>query len=303
MAFPRFIPKSLQQFFQVELERLQGLINKAERRRALLDAAERNGDPIEPILQDEAFYNPPGDAFAVNDYLQLLRRKDRIERLAGADPRMREAYDILRKEFTSDSEWIRFFEAALNSVRDYRELHRRKLRAAKLAAQFAKTAKKAARQLVQLQKTGVDLPLALKAHRDEYRFGTEMERDFVVRDIFLDGFIANRPINLGILLTDVYRAADAYSPTFGILNGAVDAALANRERKFDNLRAFQALLHKSPGYDQPLQVTPRVRRALAITVSVAEDVDSTLAEEDVRKALQPSKRDRPKKGSRTRRKT
>ena len=226
-------------------------------------------------------------------------RKERFAKRAGClrrlasldpdDPRMQEAYAVLRREFTRDGQWHRFFHAAYHAMQDYEECRGRLRDANALRQHVVETATVLVRAICQLRETGVRLPIELMNHAKEKTWSpyymSDLDVAVMVREL-LNKRSSPKRDDLVQLLCEATKAAKKASLSFDTWDGAVDVAISKRKRniKTEYLRAFgHLLLHCGAG--EEVRLTPGVRRAMSVTSTVAINSDVIVTEDDVRKAL------------------
>lgn len=305
MRFPVYVPNSVHGFFLAEVERLAPLIEKAQHKlvgiERLIDQWPKLCELCKLKNSQESLTRRQASAVIARDC--LVNRMDYIRRLAGVardDERMQDAYDALRKEFTIDGQWLRFVYAAYSSMHDYAEYRQRRKRATQLSQQVANEAVTLARSLRQLQETGVVLPLELRDHRrscSTYEGMSEIEFDLMIRHI-VRTICSPKHTDLTMLLYEAAKAARTVCFSFDAADGAVDAAISKQKPnlKTEYLRAFGHLLTNEEGtVGQPIALKPGVRRAMAVTSTVAINSDVIVTDDDVRKALELSEVSLPKK--------
>ena len=293
MQFRAYVPTVVQKFCSVEIERWALLLNEAEQKLAAIGTTLRGWSDFCECCQLE---NSREDlslrqAIALRTRDRLAYQIDFIRRLVALDPydeRMKEAYHALSKEFTVDGQWLRFMHAAFSSIHDYAEYRERKRRAIELSDQVANEARALAGSIVQLEATGIVLPVELEFRRTWSAYGaSDIELQCMVAQMVRVATSPNQE-NLVALLHKAAEAAQTGYAYFGVSEGAVDAAISKQKPnlKTEYLRAFGHVLTISPGsIGEPVNLTPGVRRAMAVTTTVALNGDVIVTEDDVRKAV------------------
>jgi hypothetical protein len=240
-----------------------------------------------------------------SDQLDLIRR---LAALDADDVRMLSAHNVLRKELLEDAQWLRYFAAAYSSMRDYSGYRNRKREAAELLGAIGEQCSLLIKSIRQVQRTGIDLPSEL-CYEGTTVWGGDESYTALLLQMFTVAQTKERPQVVQVLCK-VSDAADRAlrSITFG---GDIDAAISKQKPilKTEYLRAFEYLLTREGGIvlthwpddsdgvreidlsalpepiDRPVTITPGVRRAMAITATVALNNDVEVSEDDVRKAL------------------
>src|SRR5262245_30239998 len=153
MKFPRYVPPAAQKFFSVGLGKLSDCSEELK----------------QEIAEKEKKQRSTFDALLDLNELRAIDRKvsersDLIRRLAGLDTDaiIKPAYDNLWKEFREDGpQWVRFFAAAYESMRNYSEYRAKRKNATELLDTFGKQCQALINKTKKLQKTGVILPIEL----------------------------------------------------------------------------------------------------------------------------------------------
>ncbi|KUO66921.1 MAG: hypothetical protein APF80_09170 [Alphaproteobacteria bacterium BRH_c36] len=207
---------------------------------------------------------------------------------------MGDAYLALSAELTEDQHWIAFIDAARNARKQFPEYRRIHKKAAQLLSEFSTVAQKLASLLAELQRTNVRLPVELQRHDEDIEVYFSPSESQVVRDLkglrFLERALiqhtanSGTPLDLGRYLIKVSKIAGQFPVDFAC--PGVEAAISTRQdsKKTAYLRAFGALLKYSS-----INLSAPVVRAMAITANVIlDDVDLSISEDTVRKALKRS---------------
>jgi hypothetical protein len=248
-----------------------------------------------------------------NDQAWLPERLGLIRRLAALDSddiRMHEVYATLRKELENDRQWHRYFAAAYSSLRDYSEYRDRKKKADTLYREIAQQSLALVNSIRELRKTGVNIPIEFCG-----RIGVMSNYDLVYASQIKQMFALDQQGSSPDLVELLYGAAGAAyqaDVTFDTEVG-IDAAISKQKAiaKTEYIRAFGHSLGQqdtvafgdflsvasisqvyveqfAEKLEEPVTLTPGVRRAMAITTEVALNSDITVSAEDVTKALRVS---------------
>ncbi|MCH9808098.1 MAG: hypothetical protein K0U74_10215 [Alphaproteobacteria bacterium] len=223
-----------------------------------------------------------------------------LERLIDQDL-MGDAYLALSTELTEDQHWIAFIDAARNAQQHFPEYRRIHKKAAQLLSEVSTVARQLALLLAELQRTNVRLPVELQRHdKDIEAFFSPSESQevqhlkllrFVERAQSQDTASAGTPLDLRSYLFKVSEIAGQLPVDFACPE--VEAAISTRQnsKKSAYLRAFGVLLKNSK-----IKLSAPVMRAMAITANVIlDDVDLSISEDTVRKALKRSQTRQKKK--------
>jgi hypothetical protein len=226
---------------------------------------------------------------------EAASRRDFALRIAGLamdDQRMHDAFEILKKELSTDGEWVRFVSASYSSMQDYNEFRERRGRAQNLLRKVGNDASTLARTFRQLQETGVMLSPELRDNRREFFVDTRISRvaeDLLIRKIAAIAHDAACHTPAAPDLSDLLRQAAITSRATEAYFGfeGVDAAISKQKRnlKTEYIRALGVALTSPTAIGDPVSLTAGVRCAMAITGTVAINSEAVVTEDDVRKAI------------------
>jgi hypothetical protein len=288
MKYPKWVPAGVVQMSSAVIQEL-------DRELADLDAKLKTGR-----LSGRERFN------AASRHRQLIEERERVERLA-TDIQMKEAYTLLGP--LDDETWRQLFYGVLGAragLSEFRqaedgelevvegELRKRMDDARRLGRRIAGTARKLSRQIEELRSLGfLGVPWELVEAR------TLFERAEVSRPHKAPEWERLRPRLLGNasdlndelrpawesapcvtdLLHTIAKAAEAFEPRPRKAAAALRARKANPVTEL--IRSIAEMLTIYIG----IELTPRVKRAIAIIVTVdINDPDTIVTYDDVRKA-------------------
>jgi hypothetical protein len=216
--------------------------------------------------------------------ISLLNRLIGIE-----DDRMKEAYELLSREFTSEEVWQAFVRSIWKARIDYGRIREKLRRAKELGVQIAHKARELAALLNEGGYYSSDWPSelysvrALLAATDGQDLLWRGLRTHLLGDEDITGetrYIWGTAPSVSECLYVLAEAAQLFQPTE---TGVIGAALQTRQAnvKTEYIRAFGASL-----VELQVPITPTVMKAMAIAANVAindEHLDVSL--QDVRQAL------------------
>lgn len=307
MEFPSYVPLPVRTFLS---EMVDGDGNNWQGYARLLENNSQETASVEAQLSEarcqcpncEKEFEDPNDRDCISHLKEIIasiavrskiwqQELDLYHRL-GHDIRMRETFEIFGQEFTTEYVPV-IFLAAATSARDnfsaYRAIGRR---VEKLKAAVAEAAILLARQVRELRETGVWLPPELMPIPNEDNFAnltgatceiTQLKTLRIFRLVRENAQKLDRTVpDIVPTLYKLAKVTADLKPDFMRKN--IHAALRTRQdsSKTSYIRSFGALL-----IEKKIELTPRVKRAIAITANVVlNDTNYDVSDDDVRKALQ-----------------
>jgi hypothetical protein len=164
MKFPEYVPPAVRKFFIVTRYKLSEAIEECEERFTEYKNLKNRLSKLCEVWELEPC-SSKNVQLQLNifqtEHRKLRSRLDLIQRLAGNDDRMKDAYNALRKEMLTEGQWIRYFASAYTSARDYPEYRSKAARAADLLDKFVAQCGALIKTCEKLQQTGVLLPIEM----------------------------------------------------------------------------------------------------------------------------------------------